>query len=198
MSVARVRIPRRRQRPRIDAAAEAAACGRWRATALATAGGQGRAPGLARVRAGAGPARRRRSPLDAHRAPSRRRDAVPPHPAPQRGIGSVAEAAALAAAGRGARLVVARVVSRRRHGDRRGARRGDIAMTVHFIGAGPGAPDLLTLRGRDLIAAARSVSTRARWCRDGDPGALPAGCARSSNTAPLDARRHHGRDRRRA
>lgn len=27
-------------------------------------------------------------------------------------------------------------------------------MTVHFIGAGPGAPDLITLRGRDLLAAA--------------------------------------------
>jgi precorrin-4/cobalt-precorrin-4 C11-methyltransferase len=27
-------------------------------------------------------------------------------------------------------------------------------MTVHFIGAGPGAPDLITLRGRDLIASA--------------------------------------------
>jgi len=25
-------------------------------------------------------------------------------------------------------------------------------MTVHFIGAGPGAPDLITLRGRDLVA----------------------------------------------
>src|ERR1700691_6807345 len=25
-------------------------------------------------------------------------------------------------------------------------------MTVHFIRAGPGAPDLITLRGRDLIA----------------------------------------------
>jgi precorrin-4/cobalt-precorrin-4 C11-methyltransferase len=28
-------------------------------------------------------------------------------------------------------------------------------VTVHFIGAGPGAPDLITLRGRDLIARCR-------------------------------------------
>ncbi|MDB4987285.1 MAG: precorrin-4 C11-methyltransferase, partial [Myxococcaceae bacterium] len=25
-------------------------------------------------------------------------------------------------------------------------------MTIHFIGAGPGAPDLITVRGRDLVA----------------------------------------------
>ncbi len=30
-------------------------------------------------------------------------------------------------------------------------------MTVHFIGAGPGDPDLITVRGRDLIAAAPLV-----------------------------------------
>ncbi|MEC7141793.1 MAG: SAM-dependent methyltransferase, partial [Pseudomonadota bacterium] len=28
---------------------------------------------------------------------------------------------------------------------------------IHFIGAGPGSPDLLTLRGRNLIAAADLV-----------------------------------------
>lgn len=58
-------------------------------------------------------------------------------------------------------------------------------MTVHFIGAGPGAADLITLRGRDLIAAcpvclyAGSLIPRSMlaWC--------PAN-ARIVDTAPLD------------
>lgn len=57
-------------------------------------------------------------------------------------------------------------------------------MTVHFIGAGPGAPDLITVRGRDLIACcpvclyAGSLVPRAllNYC--------PAG-ARIVDTAPL-------------
>jgi precorrin-4/cobalt-precorrin-4 C11-methyltransferase len=58
-------------------------------------------------------------------------------------------------------------------------------MTIHFIGAGPGAPDLITLRGRDLIAAcpvclhAGSLIPRAMldWCPPD---------ARIVDTAPLD------------
>jgi precorrin-4/cobalt-precorrin-4 C11-methyltransferase len=58
-------------------------------------------------------------------------------------------------------------------------------MTVHFIGAGPGAVDLITLRGRDLIGAcpvclyAGSLIPRAMlgWCPPG---------ARIVDTAPLD------------
>ncbi|MEL6643574.1 MAG: precorrin-4 C(11)-methyltransferase [Pseudomonadota bacterium] len=58
-------------------------------------------------------------------------------------------------------------------------------MTVHFIGAGPGAADLLTLRGRDLIAQcpvclyAGSLVPQAilTHCPDG---------ARIVNTAPMD------------
>ncbi|WP_186416954.1 precorrin-4 C(11)-methyltransferase [Bosea sp. CS1GBMeth4] len=58
-------------------------------------------------------------------------------------------------------------------------------MTVHFIGAGPGAVDLITLRGRELIGAcpvclyAGSLIPRAMlgWCPPG---------ARIVDTAPLD------------
>lgn len=57
-------------------------------------------------------------------------------------------------------------------------------MTVHFIGAGPGAPDLITLRGRDLIAA----SPVCLYAGSLVPAALLAHCppgARIVDTAPL-------------
>lgn len=57
-------------------------------------------------------------------------------------------------------------------------------MTVHFIGAGPGAPDLLTLRGRDLIA----LSPVCLYAGSLVPQALLAHCppdARIINTASL-------------
>ena len=57
-------------------------------------------------------------------------------------------------------------------------------MTVHFIGAGPGAPDLLTLRGRDLIAA----SPVCLYAGSLVPEGILAHCppeARVVNTAPL-------------
>lgn len=57
-------------------------------------------------------------------------------------------------------------------------------MTIHFIGAGPGAADLITLRGRDLIAR----SPVCLYAGSLVPAALldhcPAG-ARIVNTAPL-------------
>ncbi len=57
-------------------------------------------------------------------------------------------------------------------------------MTVHFIGAGPGAADLITLRGRDLIAA----SPVCLYAGSLVPVALLEHCppgAKIVNTAPL-------------
>lgn len=57
-------------------------------------------------------------------------------------------------------------------------------MKVHFIGAGPGAPDLITLRGRDLIAACPVCLYAGSLV----PQALLAHCppgARMVDTAPL-------------
>ncbi|MGB8813850.1 MAG: precorrin-4 C(11)-methyltransferase [Paracoccaceae bacterium] len=57
-------------------------------------------------------------------------------------------------------------------------------MTVHFIGAGPGAPDLITLRGRDLIAACPVCLYAGSLV----PQALLSHCppgARIVNTAPM-------------
>lgn len=58
-------------------------------------------------------------------------------------------------------------------------------MTVHFIGAGPGAADLITLRGRDLIAR----SPVCLYAGSLIPRAMLAWCppqARIVDTAPLD------------
>jgi len=58
-------------------------------------------------------------------------------------------------------------------------------MTVHFIGAGPGAADLLTLRGRDLIARCPVCLYAGSLV----PKKVLAHCppdARIVNTAPLD------------
>ena len=57
-------------------------------------------------------------------------------------------------------------------------------MTVHFIGAGPGAPDLLTLRGRDLIAACPVCLYAGSLVPEGVLAFCPPG-ARIVNTAPL-------------
>jgi len=57
-------------------------------------------------------------------------------------------------------------------------------MTVHFVGAGPGAPDLLTLRGRDIIAACPVCLYAGSLV----PEAILSHCppdARIVNTAPL-------------
>jgi len=57
-------------------------------------------------------------------------------------------------------------------------------MTVHFIGAGPGAADLLTLRGRDLIAACPVCLYAGSLVPEGVLAHCPEG-ARIVNTAPL-------------
>src|SRR5215468_1261446 len=57
-------------------------------------------------------------------------------------------------------------------------------MTVHFIGAGPGAPDLLTLRGRDLIASCPVCLYAGSLVPKEILAHCPPG-ARIVNTAPL-------------
>lgn len=57
-------------------------------------------------------------------------------------------------------------------------------MKVHFIGAGPGAPDLLTLRGRDLIAACPVCLYAGSLVPEEVLRHCPAG-ARIINTAPM-------------
>lgn len=58
-------------------------------------------------------------------------------------------------------------------------------MTVHFIGAGPGAADLITLRARDLIAGAPVCLYAGSLVPEEVLAHCPPG-ARIINTAPLD------------
>ncbi len=58
-------------------------------------------------------------------------------------------------------------------------------MTVHFIGAGPGAPDLLTLRGRDIIASCPVCLYAGSLVPEAILQHCPEG-ARIVNTAPMD------------
>jgi precorrin-4/cobalt-precorrin-4 C11-methyltransferase len=58
-------------------------------------------------------------------------------------------------------------------------------VTVHFIGAGPGAPDLITVRGRDLVARC-PVCLYAGSLVPGAIVALAPPGARVVDTAPLD------------
>lgn len=58
-------------------------------------------------------------------------------------------------------------------------------MTVHFIGVGPGAPDLLTLRGRDLIAASPVCLYAGSLIPIGMLDHCPPS-ARIINTAPME------------
>lgn len=57
-------------------------------------------------------------------------------------------------------------------------------MTVHFIGAGPGAPDLITVRGRDLIARCGVCLYAGSIVSESLLAHCPKG-ARIVNTAPM-------------
>jgi precorrin-4/cobalt-precorrin-4 C11-methyltransferase len=57
-------------------------------------------------------------------------------------------------------------------------------MTVHFIGAGPGAADLLTVRGRDIIAGCPVCLYAGSLVPEGVLAHCPQG-ARIVNTAPM-------------
>ncbi|MCH7550897.1 MAG: cobalt-precorrin-4/precorrin-4 C(11)-methyltransferase, partial [Proteobacteria bacterium] len=57
-------------------------------------------------------------------------------------------------------------------------------MTVHFIGAGPGAADLITVRGRDLIRRSPVVLYAGSLVPPGIVAEAPEG-ARVIDTAPM-------------
>ena len=119
-----------------------------------------------------------------------------PHPRSAKalaGVPSVAEAAALAAAGPSAQAASLPRTCDRRRSPARSPKREDTRMTVHFIGAGPGAADLITCAGATSSRAARSASMPARSCR-ARCSLLPARRAHRRYRAAV-ARRDRGRVR---
>ncbi|MGB0960595.1 MAG: SAM-dependent methyltransferase, partial [Halocynthiibacter sp.] len=58
-------------------------------------------------------------------------------------------------------------------------------MTVHFIGAGPGAADLLTLRGRDILASCQTCLYAGSLIPEEILSHCPEGVT-LINTAPID------------
>ena len=82
---------------------------------------------------------------------------------------------------------------RRLHAARLWADAGRTGMTVHFIGAGPGAPDLITLRGHALIRSCPVCLYAGSLVPAEIVAAAPPG-ARVLDTVADAPRRHHRRD----
>ncbi len=96
---------------------------------------------------------------------------------------------------RGRRRTAAWAAARRRRRDLRrrpisGAANLGATMTVHFIGAGPGAPDLITVRGRDLIARSPVCLYAGSLVPRALARSLPAGRADRRHRAARSRRDH--------
>ena len=160
-----------------------------RLRALATAADRARRAGDPRRGRGFGVPSRRLSSRS--RSSPSMRACRPARPGSRRlrGVGSLAEAAALGGCRRRRRrLVLPRIASAGRDlrpGARRRPSRQPDTMTVHFIGAGPGAADLITVRGRDLIARCPVCLYAGSLVAPEILGWCPPG-ARIVDTAPLD------------
>ena len=199
MIVARRRMPTRRasrrHRSRVRAALAAAALDSDALDAIATIAAKGGESGIRATAAQSSASTSSWSPKPICWPQATARETRSERVLALTGVPSVAEAAALAAAGPAARLIGPRLVV----GDATCALAaiGAGAMTVHFIGAGPGAADLITVRGRDLIARCPVCLYAGSLVPRELAGVLPAGRPHRRHRAAV-ARRDRGRIRGRA